>query len=59
MSDRHWEFFSNLLNAESNGDRSGVFGRDSRPKHKASFAARSVFFTLVTLSLSGIICSYR
>jgi hypothetical protein len=59
MSDRHCELFSNLLNAESSGDKSAVFDRDKTPKHSASFPARLVFFTLVTLLLSGIICKYK
>jgi hypothetical protein len=56
MSDRHWELFSSLLNADSNDVKSTALGRDKRPIHSASLAARSVVFMLGTLSLSGIIC---
>jgi hypothetical protein len=59
MSDRHCELFSNLLKADSSGDKSAVLDRDRTPMHNASFAARLVFFTSVTLSLSGIICKYK
>jgi hypothetical protein len=59
MSDKHCELFSNLLNAESSGDKSAVLDRDKTPMHNASFAARLVFFMFVTLSLSGIICKYK